>query len=152
MKRKIFIIALLLTLVLITSCNLGPTVDEPKVPDEVKQTIEGEPNQDSSSAETQNGNNGTTEGKKEDSNRIDKILDKTFTAKGSTIYIDSESIISFTISKDEEGQYKLTGDNGKWVFIIITEDKYYFGEEELVISEDLKTITIGENKIYGTTE
>ena len=151
MKRIIFVITLVVSLVLITSCNLGPVVDEPKVPDEVKQTIEGEPNQDSSNTETQNGNNGTTEGKKEDSNRIDKILNKTFTAKGSTIYIDSESIFSFTISKDDEGQYKLTGDNGKWIFIIITDGKYYFGEEELVIAEDLKTITIGNGKLYGTT-
>ena len=151
MKRIIFVITLVVSLVLITSCNLGP-IGEPEVPDEVKQTIEGEPNQDSSNTETQNGNNGTTEGKKEDSNRIDKILDKTFTAKGSPIYIDSESIFSFTISKDDEGQYKLTGNSGNLVFIKITDGKYYFGEEELVISEDFKTITIGENKIYGTTE
>lgn len=149
MKRKVFIITLAVSLVLITSCNLSPVIEEPKVPDDVVQILEKESDQDSSNTETQNG---TTEGKKEDSNRIDKILNKTFTAKGSTIYIDSESIISFTISKDEEGQYKLTGNSGNLVFIKITDGKYYFGEEELVISEDFKTITIGENKIYGTTE
>lgn len=148
MKRKVFIITLAVSLVLITSCNLGPVIEEPKVPDDVVQVLEKEPDKDSSNTETQNG---TTEGKKEDSNCIDKILGKLFKAQGSTIYIDSSSIFSFTISKDEEGQYKLTGDDGNWVFIKITDGKYYFGEKELVISEDLKTITI-DGRVYGTTE
>lgn len=148
MKRKVFIITLAVSLVLITSCNLGPIVEEPQFPGELEQVLEKEPDKDSSNTETQNG---TTEGKKEDSNCIDKILGKLFKAQGSTIYIDSDSILSFTISKDEEGQYKLTGDNGKWVFIKITDGKYYFGEKELVISEDLKTITI-DGRVYGTTE
>lgn len=148
MKRKVFIITLAVSLVLITSCNLGPIVEEPQFPGELEQVLEKEPDKDSSNTETQNG---TTEGKKEDSNCIDKILGKLFKAQGSTIYIDSRSIFSFTISKDEEGQYKLTGDNGNWVFIKITDGKYYFGEKELVISEDLKTITI-DGRVYGTTE
>lgn len=148
MKNVFRFIILFVSLVLITSCNLGPIVEEPQFPGELEQVLEKEPDKDSSNTETQNG---TTEGKKEDSNCIDKILGKLFKAQGSTIYIDSSSIFSFTISKDEEGQYKLTGDNGNWVFIKITDGKYYFGEKELVISEDLKTITI-DGRVYGTTE
>ena len=96
MKKLIYLLMLLVSLVLITSCNLGPVIEEPKVPDDVVQILDKEPNKDSSNTETQNG---TTEGKKEDSNCIDKILGKLFKAQGSTIYIDSSSIFSFTISK-----------------------------------------------------
>ena len=144
MKKLIYLLMLLVSLVLITSCSIGTPAPDP-IPDEVKEVLENGPQ-----TETNNESGADKEENKKE-NLIDKILDKTFNAKGSTIYIDSDSIISFTISKDELGQYKLTGDNGSLVFIKITDGKYYFGEKELVISEDLKTITI-DGRVYGTTE
>ena len=141
MKNIIYVFILLVSLVLITSCNIGPT-DQVPIPDEVKEVLEGEPQKETTTNET-----------KEESNRIDEMLNKTFTAKtASLISLEDISVYSFIITKNESEDHILKIVESSYsLFLVYRDGKYYCNNFELVIDEELKTITI-DGRVYGTTE
>lgn len=134
MKKLLIIILTIVSLVALASCNI-PT-PEPPVPDEVKEALEQEPA----------------------INQIDEVLDKIFIAVGSPVALEGYPVISFKIIKDSDENYKLAVLNEDNTIsdsfpITVTDNKYYCGDFELKIKEELDTIniTIG-GKVYGPAE
>lgn len=134
MKKLLIIILTIVSLVALASCNI-PT-PEPPVPDEIKDVLEQEPT----------------------INQIDKVLDKIFSAVGSPVSLEGCPVISFKIIKDSDEKYKLAVLNDDNTIsdsypITVTDNKYYCGDFELIIKEELDTIniTIG-GKVYGPAE
>ena len=131
MKKLLIIILTIVSLVALTSCNI-PT-PEPPVPDEIKDVLEQEPA----------------------INQIDKVLNKIFSTDGSPVSLGDEGqmVSSFKIIKESDESYKLDVlDEENISFpITVTDNKYYCGGFELIISDDLKKITI-DGKEYGPAE
>ena len=131
MKKILIIILTIVSLVALASCNI-PT-PKPPVPDEIKDVLEQEPT----------------------INQIDEVLNKIFSTDGSPVSLDDEGhiIYSFKIIKESDESYKLDVlDEENISFpITVTDNKYYCGGFELIISDDLKKITI-DGKEYGTAE
>ncbi|MSU05575.1 hypothetical protein FYJ80_02100 [Spirochaetales bacterium NM-380-WT-3C1] len=132
MKKLLIIILTIVSLVALASCNIP--IPEPPVPDEIKDVLEQEPA----------------------INQIDKVLDKIFIADGSPVALEGYPVISFKILKDISYNYTLeVQDEGNRhsISITIENNKYYCGDFELKIKEELDTIniTIG-GKVYGPAE
>ena len=132
MKKLLIIILTIVSLVALASCNIP--IPEPPVPDEIKDVLDQEPA----------------------INQIDKVLDKIFIAVGSPVALEGYPVISFKILKDISDNYTLeVQDEGNRCSISITieDNKYYCGDFELKIKEELDTIniTIG-GKVYGPAE
>lgn len=134
MKKILIIILTIVSLVALASCNI-PT-PEPQIPEEVKDALEQEPA----------------------INQIDEVLDKIYTAILRPVSLGDEGhiISSFKIIKDSDESYKLAvldDDNNISISFPITvkDNKYSCDKYELIISEDLKKITIDGNE-YGTAE
>lgn len=131
MKKLLIIILTIVSLVALASCNIPTPI--PPVIDEVNDVLKQEPT----------------------INQIDEVLNKIFSTDGSPVSLDDEGhiIYSFKIIKESDESYKLDVlDEENISFpITITDNKYYCGGFELIISDDFKKITINENE-YGTTE
>ena len=131
MKKLLIIILTIVSLVALASCNI-PT-PKPPVPDEIKDVLEQEPT----------------------INQIDEVLNKIFSTDGSPVSLGDEGqmVSSFKIIKESDESYKLDVlDEENISFpITVTDNKYYCGGFELIISDDLKKITI-DGKEYGTAE
>lgn len=131
MKKILIIILTIVSLVALASCNI-PT-PKPPVPDEIKDVLEQEPT----------------------INQIDEVLNKIFSTDGSPVSLGDEGqmVSSFKIIKESDESYKLDVlDEENISFpITVTDNKYYCGGFELIISDDLKKITI-DGKEYGTAE
>lgn len=131
MKKVLIIILTIVSLVALASCNI-PT-PKPPVPDEIKDVLEQEPT----------------------INQIDEVLNKIFSTDGSPVSLGDEGqmVSSFKIIKESDESYKLDVlDEENISFpITVTDNKYYCGGFELIISDDLKKITI-DGKEYGTAE
>lgn len=132
MKKLLIIILTIVSLVALASCNI-PT-PEPPVPDEVNDVLKQEPT----------------------INQIDEVLNKVYTAILSPISLEECPVLYFKILKDSDDFYKLAVlDDDKTISnsypITVTDNKYYCGGFELIISDDFKKITINENE-YGTAE
>lgn len=131
MKKILIIILTIVSLVALASCNI-PT-PKPPVPDEIKDVLEQEPT----------------------INQIDEVLNKVYTAILRPVSLGDEGqmVSSFKIIKESDESYKLDVlDEENISFpITVTDNKYYCGGFELIISDDLKKITI-DGKEYGTAE
>lgn len=134
MKKILIIILTIVSLVALASCNI-PT-PEPQIPEEVKDALEQEPA----------------------INQIDKVLDKIYIASPHPVSLEGCPVISFKIIKDSDEKYKLAVLNDDNTIsdsypITVTDNKYYCGDFELIIKEELDTIniTIG-GKVYGPAE
>lgn len=131
MKKLLIIILTIVSLVALASCDIPNP--KPQVPEEVNDVLRQEPT----------------------INQIDQVLNKIFSTDGSPVSLDDEGhiIYSFKIIKESDESYKLDVlDEENISFpITVTDNKYYCGGFELIISDDLKKITINENE-YGTTE
>ena len=129
MKKILIIILTIVSLVALASCNIPTPI--PPVIDEVNDVLRQEPTK----------------------NQIDEVLDKIFSAVGSPVSLEGYPVISFKIIKESDESYKLDVlDEENISFpITVTDNKYYCGGFELIISDDLKKITI-DGKEYGTAE
>lgn len=131
MKKLLIIILTIVSLVALASCNIPTPI--PPVIDEVNDVLKQEPT----------------------INQIDEVLNKIFSTDGSPVSLDDEGhiIYSFKIIKESDESYKLDVlDEENISFpITVTDNKYYCGGFELIISDDFKKITINENE-YGTAE
>lgn len=134
MKKILIIILTIVSLVALASCNIP--IPEPPVIDEVKDVLEQEPT----------------------INQIDEVIDKIYTAILRPVSLGDEGhmIYRFKIIKDSDEIYKLAvldDDNNISISlsITVTDNKYSCDKYELIISDDLKKITI-DGKEYGTTE
>lgn len=131
MKKLLIIILTIVSLVALASCDMPNP--KPQVPEEVNDVLRQEPT----------------------INQIDEVLNKIFSTDGSPVSLDDEGhiIYSFKIIKESDESYKLDVlDEENISFpITVTDNKYYCGGFELIISDDFKKITINENE-YGTAE
>lgn len=132
MKKLLIIILTIVSLVALASCNIPTPI--PPVIDEVNDVLKQEPT----------------------INQIDEVLDKIYTAILSPISLEGCPVLYFKILKDSDDFYKLAVlDDDKTISnsypITVTDNKYFCDKYELIISDDLKIITINENE-YGTTE
>lgn len=131
MKKLLIIILTIVSLVALASCDISNP--KPQVPEEVNDVLRQEPT----------------------INQIDEVLNKIFSTDGSTVSLDDEGhmIYSFKIIKESDESYKLDVlDEENISFpITVTDNKYYCGGFELIISEDFKKITI-DGKEYGPAE
>ena len=132
MKKILIIILTIVSLVALASCNIP--IPEPKIPEEVNDVLIQEPT----------------------INQIDQVLNKVYTAILRPVSLNDYPVSKFKIVKNNDEIYKLAVlDNGNNIFIsfpiTVTDNKYYCGGFELIISDDFKKITI-DGKEYGTTE
>ena len=134
MKKLLIIILTIVSLVALASCNI-PT-PKPQVPEEVNDVLSQEPTK----------------------NQIDEVLNKVFSTDGSPVSLGDYTVPKFIIVKNSDESYKLDvldDDNNFSISfpITVTDDKYYCGDFELKIKEELDTIniTIG-GKVYGPAE
>lgn len=132
MKKLLIIILTIVSLVALASCNIPTPI--PPVIDELNDVLKQEPT----------------------INQIDEVLDKIYTASPHPVSLEGCPVLYFKILKDSDESYKLAIlDDDKNISITypmtVTDNKYYCGGFELIISEDFKKITI-DGKEYGPAE